>query len=384
VTESAGFSKQQIIAMRGPRKITDIIEDVYDAALEPSRWHDVVAGVNEFVGGRACRIISKDSISKFGVTHYYCGADPHYIRLYSETHSKFDPLTRLPPFGRVTGIPDLIPFDVYRRGRFYQEWLRPQGCLDVANVVIERSSSKRPILLSVLPNGRMVDDEMRRRIGLVVPHLSRALMINKAIEVRKSEAATFADILDGLSAGIFLVNARCDIVHANAAGASMLCDDDFLRSIGGQLVARDEKAGRGLRGMVAGRRAGTAENSSTFSLIAHDGARYAAHLLPLRSVVRNGAGAPSTAVAAICVRKVELDGHSGGDLVARTFELTPAERRVLLAIVDVGGVPETSQTLGVAETTVKTHLQRVFSKTGASRQADLVKLAAGFSNPLAH
>jgi hypothetical protein len=27
-------------------------------------------------------------------------------------------------------------------------------------------------------------------------------------------------------------------------------------------------------------------------------------------------------------------------------------------------------------------LHRVFSKTGANRQADLVKLAAGFSNPL--
>ena len=39
---------------------------------------------------------------------------------------------------------------------------------------------------------------------------------------------------------------------------------------------------------------------------------------------------------------------------------------------------------GIAETTVKTHLHRVFAKTGVSRQADLVKLAAGFSNPLVH
>ncbi|MGZ3349601.1 MAG: helix-turn-helix domain-containing protein, partial [Xanthobacteraceae bacterium] len=70
-------------------------------------------------------------------------------------------------------------------------------------------------------------------------------------------------------------------------------------------------------------------------------------------------------------------------LIARTFELTPAELRVLLGIVEVGGVPETAENLGVAETTVKTHLHRVFAKTGASRQADLVKLAAGFSNPLA-
>jgi DNA-binding CsgD family transcriptional regulator len=39
--------------------------------------------------------------------------------------------------------------------------------------------------------------------------------------------------------------------------------------------------------------------------------------------------------------------------------------------------------LGIAESTVKTHLHRVFDKTGARRQADLVKLTAGFSNPLA-
>ena len=370
--------------MPGPRKISDVIEDIYDAALEPARWNHAVVGINELVGGRACGIISKDSTSKFGVTHYYCGADPYYIQLYSDTHSKFDPLLSLPPFGKVVSIPDLVAFDEYRRGRFYQEWLRPQRCLDVANVVIEKSSSKCPILLSVLPNRRMVDDEMRRRIGLVVPHLHRALMINKAIEVKKSEAATFADTLDGLSAGIFLVDAQCRIVHANAAGHGMLREDDFLRSIGGQLVARDGQANQDLRQIVANSGGEVSTGSDAFPLTAHDGGRYVAHLLPLASLLRSGTGPTLKAVAAIFVRKVELDGQSYSGLVARAFGLTPAELRVLLAIVEVGGVPETSETLGVAETTVKTHLSRVFSKTGASRQADLVKLAAGFANPLAN
>jgi DNA-binding CsgD family transcriptional regulator len=55
----------------------------------------------------------------------------------------------------------------------------------------------------------------------------------------------------------------------------------------------------------------------------------------------------------------------------------------MLANVDIGGVPEVAAALGVAETTVKTHLSRLFEKTGAGRQADLVKLVAGFSTPLA-
>jgi FixJ family two-component response regulator len=48
-----------------------------------------------------------------------------------------------------------------------------------------------------------------------------------------------------------------------------------------------------------------------------------------------------------------------------------------------GAVPEVAAALGVADTTIKTHLSRVFEKTGATRQADLVKLVAGFSSPVA-
>jgi len=54
---------------------------------------------------------------------------------------------------------------------------------------------------------------------------------------------------------------------------------------------------------------------------------------------------------------------------------------VLLAIVEVGGVPEVAAALGVADTTVRSHVSRLFQKTGTKRQADLVKLVAGYATP---
>jgi DNA-binding CsgD family transcriptional regulator len=369
--------------MARPRKFPDLIEDIYDAGLEPARWNDVVVGIRDFVGGSACGLFSKDSISKFGVTHYYCGVDPHFIQLYSETHSQFDPLQTLPRFGDVVSIPDLVVYDEYRRGRFYQEWLRPQGCVDVANVVLEKSNPSCPILMAVIPGKRLMDAEMRRRIGLVVPHAHRALMVNKALESQSAKTAVFADMLNGLRAGVFLLDASCHILHANIAGECMLEADDVLRSIGGQLVARDAAANEALRKTFVDERSVAAGASSKALLLtAHDGERYLAHVLPLAAVMRNGTGRTVKAVGALFVRKVGLESHTFADLVARTFNLTPAELRVLLAIVEVGGVPEAAQALRCAETTVKTHLYRVFAKTGASRQADLVKLAAGFSSPL--
>jgi DNA-binding CsgD family transcriptional regulator len=369
--------------MQRAARISDLIEDIHDAGLEPARWNEVVVSIRNFLGAQACGLVSKNSISKFGVTHYYCGVDPHYIQLYADTYSLFDPLANLPRLGNVASIPDLVSYDDYRHGRFYQEWLKPQGCVDLATAVIERTNASCPIVMGVLPGKRMLDAEMRKRMEQVAPHMHRAVMVNKALETRQSESAGLSNLLDGFSAGIFLLDATCRVLHANIAGDCMLEANDFLRSVGGQLVARDQKVNQVLRELLATEsNAALAANGRALLLTAHDGERYVAHVLPLASVMRNGARSPSKAVGALFVRKLELNSQSFGAALARTFKLTPTELRVLLAIVDLGGVPEASQTLGIAETTVKTHLYRVFAKTGASRQADLVKLAAGFSNPL--
>ena len=218
-----------------------------------------------------------------------------------------------------------------------------------------------------------------RRIASIAPHA--ALLISKTIDLKQSEAA-IADALNGLAAGIFLVDARRRIVHANTAGHDILRADDFLRSISGQLVARNAQANQTLGELFADIGDAFDAKGTALPLTAQDGERYIVHVLPLRSAARTGTGSADKAVAALFVRKVALDSRCG-ELVARAFELTPAELRVLLSIVEVGGVPETAIALGLAPTTVKTHLHHVFAKTGARRQADLVKLAAGFSNPLA-
>jgi len=77
-----------------------------------------------------------------------------------------------------------------------------------------------------------------------------------------------------------------------------------------------------------------------------------------------------------------LDAPSPPEAVAQAYKLTPMELRVLLGVVELGGVPAVAHALGIAETTAKTHLGHLYEKTGAGRQADLVKLVAEFSNPL--
>ena len=103
---------------------------------------------------------------------------------------------------------DLVPYDEFRRGRFYREWARPHGWVDVASAVIEKSATSCTFLSVVRheANG-LVDDEMRRRMALVIPHVRRALLIGKTIHRKQTEAVCFSDVLDGLSSGMILVDA---------------------------------------------------------------------------------------------------------------------------------------------------------------------------------
>ena len=89
-----------------------------------------------------------------------------------------------------------------------------------------------------------------------------------------------------------------------------------------------------------------------------------------------------SAVAALFVRKAELDLPHPLEALAGHYQLTPTELKVLIGVVQIGGVPEIADAFGVSQTTVKTHLSRLFGKTGTSRQADLVKIVAGFASPL--
>jgi DNA-binding CsgD family transcriptional regulator len=222
---------------------------------------------------------------------------------------------------------------------------------------------------------------------LITPHIRRAVLIGKVIDLGQTKAQTFHEVLDGLSAGMFLVDARGRVVHANAAGRDILASADFLRSLGGRLVARDPAADRALRGVFAAAAKGdgaVGTGGIAIPLTAHDGESYVAHVLPMTSGARHSLGRAEAAVAALFVHRSALDSPSLPASIAQHYRLTPTEVRVLLALLDLGSGPEVADALGVAESTVKTHLARIYQKTGTRGQLELVKLVAGFANPLLH
>jgi hypothetical protein len=141
---------------------------------------------------------------------------------------------------------------------------------------------------------------------------------------------------------MFLVDAAGRVVHSNAAGHVMLDAADVVQAKAGRLAVHDRQAGAILADTFATAGDGDAAvgiKGVAVPLVARDGERHVAHVLPLTSGARRKAGTSYAAVAALFVHKASLDGPWPPEAIAKAYKLTPMELRVLLAIVEVGGVP---------------------------------------------
>jgi DNA-binding CsgD family transcriptional regulator len=370
-------------------EVSRLIGDIYDSTLDPGLWPRALQKIGDFVGGPAAALYSKDTIRKTGNVFYAFGVEPQFVQSYFDKYVKFDPFTTTRyffPVEHVISTKDVMRHEEFWETTFFKEWAQPQGWIDFVSASLDKSpTTYAECGIFRHEHSGVTDDEACRKMRLVIPHIRRAVLIGKVIEQHKVEAAALADVLDGIAAALVLVDAAGRIVHTNAPALSLLSDEAVIRGTGGKLAAIDPDATRLLHDIFMNAESGDAAVGTSgiaVPLCSREGERYVAHVLPLTSGARRQAGVAYAAVAAVFVRKAALELPHPLETIAATFKLTPAEMRVLMMIMQLGGLQEVAPVLGVSAATVKTHLQRIFAKTDTSRQADLVKLVAGYISPL--
>ena len=376
--------------MRENEQFSNLIADIYDTVLDRSLWPAALKKATGFVRGEASAIFWDDAANDCGDVFFDDGGiQPDYRRLYFEKYKALNPTATLRLFAEVgepTATGDLLPYDKFLQTRFYLEWAKPQGLVDFASVFLEKAAPKAA-MFGIFRHERhgIVDEETRQRMRLVVPHIQRAVLISKVIDLKQDEAASLAQAFDGLRAGVILVDSAGRVVHANAAAHALLSDGRVLRVSRGRLACGDTKANLDLQAILAAAALGDCAIGTKgipLPTAPNMPEPFVAHVLPLAAGERRRAAVHHAATAAVFVQKAAIEAFSPPEVMAEVFKLTMTELRVLFAIVEVGGVPEVAQVLGIAPSTVRTHLARVYEKTGVARQADLVKLVAGFVSPL--
>lgn len=190
-----------------------------------------------------------------------------------------------------------------------------------------------------------------------------------------------AAALDALALAVVVVDRHARILHVNREAAELLERPDGALSgqhaTGGCLGARTSEGRSRLHALIQA---------------ACDGRPEAGGFLQ----IEGGADEPGVSV---CVSPLAEDGTAGRALVVarllraqgrievqlRTlFGLTRAEAQVGAGLARGGCLAEIAAELGITVTTARTHVARIFLKTGTRQQSQLVALVAAVQLPVAH
>ena len=365
--------------------LSDLIGQIYDCVLDPSGWQPVVAQLQDLAHCMNAAFALQALPSGRLMLTVSNGINPKQLARMADYGSDVidqwggaDAIARH-SFEEPAVLSWKRPRELWENNRYYAEWAKPQGIVDVIGLVVARDAAAYgSVGFGRHEDAGPVTEAEIDTLRLILPHMQRAVSISRVLDLRTIATESFKAALDEVTSGIVLVDRDLRIVHANAAAQRMLQDGDPIASSGGKLRVPFALGQHALAEAVA-----LAESNEV--LIGRRGfgipARKAAgdpvllHVLPLRHGTLRPGLSPAAA-AAVFVATRPASRPAPEQAMAALFDLTPAETRVFGMIGSGKTIAETTALLGVGRGTVKTHLLRVFTKTGTRRQAELVELAA--------
>jgi DNA-binding CsgD family transcriptional regulator/PAS domain-containing protein len=373
-----------------PETLSEIVGSVYDCVLQPQDWSRTLPLISTFGESAASSMVVQDRLSAAGTTIFEHGADQSFLRLYFEklAASRMTPTKQIAfdQIGEFATMTMLAGERETANSDFYLKWVKPLGFRDVLGVLVLRSG-KRVAWFSVVRSGvqpRFTDSELRQ-MELLSPHICRALMISDALELQTVAAARLEQTVDQLSTGIVLTEDQGRICYMNSSAERMLKDGNVLKSLNGRLTAARsgprENLSRALTESMAGH-APLRSGQYAVPLPDEEGGGLIANVLPLQWREGRNPLSGMRGAAAVIVQDPVQRRAPPLEAFATLYGLTFAEQKVLEHIAEGEPPQETADELGISITTVKTHLQKIFGKTGTGRQADLIQLLERHTSPL--
>jgi DNA-binding CsgD family transcriptional regulator/PAS domain-containing protein len=376
--------------MLAPERMSDLIGMIYDCTVEPDRWPGVIAEICRAIGCLSGMILLVDLHRSQHRLAYGWGMAPDWERRFLNYSKKISGFYGL-AFSRMRcpdGQPLVLSPVIKEAGQgaqtIYAELTQPEGIAEVMQTVVLRQAGRLAVFGANRHEGTgtLTTDE-RAIMRLLVPHIRRAVAISDILDMKKLEVHALAATLDNYSAGVVVVADQGRILHANAAARSIFSTSGAISGAGGFLRARDAQANRELTNAIILAQTDEATiGASGIGVALNDssGEPSIAHVLPLaRGNVRTRLMPPATAAVFVTQSRGQPAAEIGA--IAKSFGLTPSEARTLEHLAGGATIAETAEALRISTNTARTHVAHIFSKTGTSRQADLVMLVKNLLPP---
>lgn len=360
-------------------RIEHAIDLVDRAAFEPERWDEALLAVAAATGSKAGQLCAIGGPGTMAFNRLP-GLDPDFLSEWSSLsfdHPAINSRIRIGMQAPVLRVMDERAFDTVQDGidcPEYGEMLRLTDIPFICLTNLIRTPDEHVGFAVLRGSGQgNIEGEERRAFDHIARYVQRAVRTSLAFGLR--EARTLACGMHAIEVTAFICDAGGKVLATSEGADAMLAADPRLALRGGRLV--ETVRGRDLSMLAAGLRL---TNLSVPIVIDADekSLPLIAEFAPLPFEI---AGIPGAPCSVITLRRAwaGVEARIGRQAVP-LYELTPRETQVAIGLCTGRTPQQIADALTMGLGTVRTHIRRLFDKTGASNLAQLVAIFSAYGD----
>jgi len=361
-------------------ELSTLLGQLYQGPTEPVPWAGFLESVRQHLDAAfATLVLRHPATDRPGLIVNASDYGPHLPGepSYSEQYYALCPFLVLHP-DRLFSADELFGAAGWLAHPFYTQYLEPLGLRYIlaANLVTP-DGVECALFISRGQAGQDFGCAEKTLLQGLLPHLKRAVDLHAALDVLASERSLYAEAVDRLLVGTIILDEHGKAIRTNDVADRLLQARDGLYLLDEALHAHCPVENRRFRKILEGAaqaHALAAPRTEVTTL------SRPAVLTPLSVLVRpiplsyrteDKARRPAVAVF---IRDPASSPRNTHASLRKLFHLTPTEIELALLMVDGLTLDEAAARLGVKKNTARAHLRGIFAKTGATRQAVLVKM----------
>ncbi len=357
---------------------SELVESIYDCSFDPSHWPHALAGVADYLKCSTARLFlfnndpQKDGFgSSVGLDRGFNDKfdnDPETMNSvkYGFVVSHLDEPLTLDEILGANGGRD-VNGNAQLDNRYYKDWMVPHGYHDVLAALMVKNERNFGGLAMTRSLGQpRFGARDRDNVRLIAPHIRRALKFSDMIDQKVIERNRLAEIIDSLATPVIIIDDCANLVHSNHTALQLIASGEVVLVEHNSLVTAAHSASKDAlaQALISGLRM-----AQSMALRKRHGGDLIASFLPLAGI------SGGAAHAAIFFHDPDREFQLPGEALAKLYRLTGTELRLLLALAHGATLNEIAARSGTAIATVRSHLKNLFTKTGKTRQSDLVQMA---------
>jgi len=370
--------------MAAADRFESVLEELYKAAVGDVEWVSVAGAINDLIGtnGHSVTHVDLDPSGEARIHYsgFFVGAerrDDLAYQYYRDYYWRDEAIPRLQGLrdGELVCKSNLYTEQEKKTSAAYNEYRRVHKNQNGFFLGLVQPDSSATVLSfgDSTERGGWGHDQIQM-IRRLAPHLRQFGRIRRAVARAGALGASLAELLENRRWGIMQLDHSGRIVDTNDLAREILLKCDGLSDTRGTLVAGSKKENEELRRLLAHALPRSGVHGAGGSMRITRRKVQAPLVLEVHPVRQMGMDDVALQVRAmVLVRDPAARPLVDPVLVARLLRLTPAEGRVAVAVATGQTLAGAANALGCAESTVRTHLKRVYRKQGLRKRSELVR-----------